>query len=123
MTKISIETEELKRLRLTLAVTRKARAWGVSDYAIEDVVARGMQSAQIDSTTGQLTNFDADVFMSGIATDEKTQHLVGNDPAKEKRGANPAHGDLTEKEFLALPAEERLRRHNNANPVGPKKRA
>ena len=122
MGKISIEADELKRLRLTLAIARKAQVWGVRDYAVEDVVARAMESAQIDATSGELRNFDADVFLSGIAVDEKTRHLVNMEIAKEKKRSNPAFGDLTEKEFLALPPEERLRRHNLANPLGTEKR-
>jgi hypothetical protein len=111
MTKITIEADELKRLKLTLAIARRAKVWGVSDFALEDVVARAMQSAQIDSS-GQLTYFNADVFLSGIAVDESTQHLVDKGHKPKAKTHNPAYGDLSEAQFNALLPEERLRRIN-----------
>lgn len=112
--------DELKRLRLKLAITAKARHWGVGDFAIEDCVERAMKTALLDSM-GELQNFDADVFLSGLASDEKAKHLVNNPTPTQTK--NSIHGDLSPEEFAALPPEERLKRANAASFEALKRRA
>ncbi len=121
MANVTIDEDQLKRLRLRLAITAKARLWGVSDFAVEDCVERAMKSALLDASTGELKNFDADVFLSGLAVDERTRHLVDN--PKPTQSSNPVHGDLTEEQFAALSPEERLKRANAASFEGLKRRA
>ena len=79
-----------------------------------------MQSAVLDSESGALKNFDADVFLSGLAFDEKTRHLVDN--PKQKKSSNPVHGDLSAEEFNSLPPQERLSRINAATFADKKRR-
>jgi hypothetical protein len=122
MSKVSIAASELMRLRLTIAISEKASLWGVSPFAIADVVNRAMQSAQLDETTGELRNFDASVFLSGLEHDPNTRHLVSSDAKPQAKSANPIHGDLTEAQFNELPPEERLYRINAAT-FADKKRA
>ena len=114
MSKVSIAASELMRLRLTVAINAKAKLWGVSEFAVADVVNRAMQSAQLDETTGELKNFDASVFLSGLEHDPQTRHLVSSDAKPLVKSANPIHGDLTEAQFNALSPEERLKRANAA---------
>jgi hypothetical protein len=120
MSKVTIDANELMRLRLTVAISAKAKFWGVSEFAVADVVSRAMLSAQLDQTTGELKNFDATVFLSGLEHDPQTRHLVSSDAKPQVKSA--AHGDLTEAEFNALPPEERLKRVNAAS-FADKKRA
>lgn len=122
MSNVSIDASELKRLRLTVAISAKAKLWGVSEFAVADVVSRAMTTALLDETTGELKNFDASVFLSGLEHDPQTRHLVSSDAKPQVRSANPAHGDLTEAQFNALPPEERLKRANAAS-FADKKRA
>jgi hypothetical protein len=122
MSKVSVDASELMRLRLTIAISEKAEMWGVNKFAIADVVGRAMQSAQLDQTTGELKNFDATVFLSGLEHDPQTRHLVSSDAKPLVKSVNPAHGDLTEAQFNALPPEERLSRINAAT-FADKKRA
>lgn len=122
MSMVSIAASELKRLRLTIAITEKARYWGVSPFAIADVVNRALQTALLDETTGELKNFDASVFLSGLEHDPQTRHLVSTDAKPPAKSTNPLHGDLTEAQFNALPPEDRLRAINAAS-FAEKKRA
>ena len=68
MSNVSIDASELKRLRLTVAISAKAKLWGVSEFAVADVVSRAMTTALLDETTGELKNFDASVFYPAWST-------------------------------------------------------
>lgn len=120
MPTINVDANYLKSTLLKIAIIAKAHQWGINHHAIEDIVARAMPSAQLDASTGELKNFSADVFLSGLAVDETTRHLLSN--PRPKTSSNPVHGDLTADEFNALPPEERLNRANAVSFADKKRR-